>query len=575
MKLEMSLTRMSRDLSLLSLIVFACFTAGRAEVIPRACVNTTFQSGTTTLAANVGAGATQIAVNTGIPQFVALVINPGGMNEERVPYSAYESPLTIKLARTFTSALLGANANLTQYTLVNAHTAGEAITFEGYSGTAAIGYNNTSSSTVSIPRGVSSHNFFSPGPLVYSSQPTLFLPGIHDFVFSIRFGGLPSDAVTWYLDGNEISFRNVGGQGCPTITYQGRLSDGSAAANGLYDLQFTAYDALTGGTAQTESLIIDDVQVTSGIFTVSLAFGSSITNNNNFKFFEIRVRPGADTGPFTILTPRQPITDVPFAVNAQNAQNALTATTATNSTTATNATQLGGVAANQYVLTTDPRLSATNNTNFIQNSTTQQTGNFNINGNGTVGGSLTVTGAINGTVTNATQLGGLAANQYLRLSGGTISGNLQLTGDGGIGNNLIVTNNGTVGGNLTVGGNANFTGTLTNGCRAGFTAFAGGRLCVSGMQATATFYGGSGAIQTCANMQARVGNSADVMLTFSNTGFNYFTGASQGWLADHFADNTWGTWLTPSVTPDFDGTPLNVYNGNGGSPPTLPYRCVY
>lgn len=60
-----------------------------------------------------------------------------------------------------------------------------------------------------------------------------------------------------------------------------------------------------------------------GVFTVQLNFFSSFANNQNTRFLEIGVRPGAATGndPFTILTPRQLITTVPFAVNAQTATN--------------------------------------------------------------------------------------------------------------------------------------------------------------------------------------------------------------------------------------------------------------
>jgi hypothetical protein len=115
-------------------------------------------------------------------------------------------------------------------------------------------------------------------------------------------------------------------------------------------------------------------------------------------------------------------------------------------------------------------------------------------------------------------------------------------------------------------------------CRAGFTAISGGRLCISAMQLPATFYetppqiGGAreGAIEICKNMQARVGNSADVMLSFSLSGFNYFGGYSEGWLADHGGEDTWGTWNRPFPTPDFDGAFRNVNDGT-----RLPFRCVY
>ena len=116
---------------------------------------------------------------------------------------------------------------------------------------------------------------------------------------------------------------------------------------------------------------------------------------------------------------------------------------------------------------------------------------------------------------------------------------------------------------------------LASGCRSGFSAFAGGRLCVSGMMGPAPLYGngayGNGAIATCKNMGARVGNSNDVMLTFTNPNFNYFGGVQYGWLADHFADNAWGTWnvLSPPSNQDFDGPPANAAMNS------LPYRCVY
>jgi hypothetical protein len=64
--------------------------------------------------------------------------------------------------------------------------------------------------------------------------------------------------------------------------------------------------------------------------------------------------------------------------------------------TATNSSQLGGIAANQYVVTTDPRLTdsrapTAGSTNYIQNQNAgpQASSNFNISGNGTAGGTLT------------------------------------------------------------------------------------------------------------------------------------------------------------------------------------------
>jgi hypothetical protein len=112
---------------------------------------------------------------------------------------------------------------------------------------------------------------------------------------------------------------------------------------------------------------------------------------------------------------------------------------------------------------------------------------------------------------------------------------------------------------------------LASGCRPGFTAFAGGRLCVSQLMQPAPFY--NGAVPNCRSMQARVGNSNDVMLTFTDPSFNYFGGMAQGWLADHAGDDMWGTWNVtgPPANGNFDGPFINVVQTSA----ILTYRCVY
>src|SRR5258705_4214338 len=65
----------------------------------------------------------------------------------------------------------------------------------------------------------------------------------------------------------------------PTITYQGRLTDGGTAANGTYDLRFTLWDAVISGNQIPVGLPITltktGVNVTNGVFTVQLDFGTS------------------------------------------------------------------------------------------------------------------------------------------------------------------------------------------------------------------------------------------------------------------------------------------------------------
>jgi hypothetical protein len=96
------------------------------------------------------------------------------------------------------------------------------------------------------------------------------------------------------------------------FTYQGRLSEGAAPASGAYDFQFVLYDAATGGSQVGPALVREDVAVTSGLFTVVLDFGPVFAGN--LRFLDVAVRPGASTGAFVPLTPRQDLTSTPAAL---------------------------------------------------------------------------------------------------------------------------------------------------------------------------------------------------------------------------------------------------------------------
>ncbi len=178
------------------------------------------------------------------------------------------------------------------------------------------------------------------------------------------------------------------------FTYQGRFTDTNVAPSGTYQMQFTLFDG--AGNQIGATIENTGVSVANGIFTVQLDFGATAFTGGN-RSLQIAIKRPADAS-YTTLNPRQPITSVPSAVrsiSAATADTAITATTAntaitaTTANTATNAAQLGGIAANQYVLTTDPRLTSGGGSgSYINNTTTQQTANFNITGNGTSGGTL-------------------------------------------------------------------------------------------------------------------------------------------------------------------------------------------
>src|SRR5438552_3025819 len=217
-----------------------------------------------------------------------------------------------------------------------------------------------------------------------------------------------------------------------TFTYQGKLSDNGNPASGSFDLQFTLWDALSGGTQQPQpgpiTLLRNAVSVTGGIFTVQLDFTVNAFPGGD-RFLEISVRP-AGVGSFTVLSPRQQISSTPYAIRTLSASTA---------DTATNATQLGGVPAAQYVQTTDSRLSdarppTPGSSNYIQaNPSGVQSGaNFNISGNGTAGGTLT------GGVVNTTTQFNISGNRLLstpgtnNLFGGFGAGQANTTGSGNV-----------------------------------------------------------------------------------------------------------------------------------------------
>jgi len=155
------------------------------------------------------------------------------------------------------------------------------------------------------------------------------------------------------------------------FTYQGKLTDTGNPANGNYDLQFKLFDTVTVGTGaqQGATLVRNPVTASAGVFTLQLDFGANVFSGAD-RYLEIGVRPAGNTGAYTVLAPRQPVSSSPYAIQTLNAL------------------RLGGVDAGQYLTTT------TAETSFIKNATTQQAGNFNVAGNGIVGGRVGI-GVVN------------------------------------------------------------------------------------------------------------------------------------------------------------------------------------
>jgi len=196
------------------------------------------------------------------------------------------------------------------------------------------------------------------------------------------------------------------------FTYQGKLADNGNPASGQYDFQFKLFDTQTVGTGAQlgATLTPPPVTVTAGIFTVQLDFGACPTCfNGAARFLEIAVRP-TGSGTFTTLSPRQPITANPYSIRSLNAATADGLSVAcVNCVTSS---QIGSVNGSAVTGTIPVASLPAGSGNYIQNqNATAQTGDFNLSGNGTVGGTLSA-----GTV-NATTQYNLGGNRALSVTG--------------------------------------------------------------------------------------------------------------------------------------------------------------
>ena len=299
------------------------------------------------------------------------------------------------------------------------------------------------------------------------------------------------------------------------FTYQGRLTDNGNPADGTFDMQFKLFNLVSGGTQQGSTITNPMVQVENGVFSVQLNFGACASCfNGAARFLEISIRPAGSPDPYTVLSPRQPITSAPYAMRAADAG------------------QLGGIAAS----------------GFIQNTTMQQImTNFNIGGNGTVGGTLSAD------IVNAATRYDIGGFRVLSAAG---TRNL-FVGLGAGTNNMSGTDNSFFGSNA---GRDNQTGSSNSffGSNAGISNTAGensffgalaGQLNNSGAQ-NAFFGSQAGSVNQTGSNNAFFGASAGTDNTASN---NSFFGSSAGTFNAGGTDNS------------FFGTGAGALNVSGNS----------
>jgi hypothetical protein len=128
------------------------------------------------------------------------------------------------------------------------------------------------------------------------------------------------------------------GQGT-AFTYQGQLIDGANRANGIYDLQFALYNAVSGPGQQGVTLTNTATVVSNGVFTVTLNFGNQFSGASRWLEMGVRTNGGAA---FATLTPRQQLTPTPYATYAASAGSAAVASNVTSGVVVSSVNTLKG-----------------------------------------------------------------------------------------------------------------------------------------------------------------------------------------------------------------------------------------
>jgi hypothetical protein len=99
------------------------------------------------------------------------------------------------------------------------------------------------------------------------------------------------------------------------FTFQGRLSDIGAPANGTYDLRFSLFNTNANGSPLAGPLTNSAVSADNGIFSAVLDFGANVFDGTP-RWLEIGVRTNGSIVPYTTLNPRQFISAAPYAISA-------------------------------------------------------------------------------------------------------------------------------------------------------------------------------------------------------------------------------------------------------------------
>jgi hypothetical protein len=141
--------------------------------------------------------------------------------------------------------------------------------------------------------------------------------GFENVVYSMKKFILPGSFLVAFL----LLFSASATPPITTFSYQGRLNTAGTPVTGIYDFQFTLYDAASGPSSVGSPQTIATVPVTNGLFSVTLDFGAGIFTGPD-RWLEIGVRTN-NASSFTVLPQRQPILPTPYAITAASLSGSL------------------------------------------------------------------------------------------------------------------------------------------------------------------------------------------------------------------------------------------------------------
>ncbi len=104
------------------------------------------------------------------------------------------------------------------------------------------------------------------------------------------------------------------------FSYQGRLLENGAPANGRYDFQFALFAVEIGGVASAGPVTNANLAVSNGVFITTLDFGLSPFSGLN-GWLELGVRGAGAPDDFILLAPRQLLTPSPYAIYTLKAES--------------------------------------------------------------------------------------------------------------------------------------------------------------------------------------------------------------------------------------------------------------